>query len=572
MNKLVRPYQNNGICMKHMFRGILMLMLGSQFIWPIVSDARHNSGYQNRIDDGVVTKSGQRRSSHPTYGGTLIWGTINAPTIINPILTQTSISASLMGLLFDPLIRVDFEGNVIPCVAESWDVSDDQLTYTFYLRDDVYFHDGQKLDAEDVEYTYRILNDPENNSPWRTSSKIIKSWTVIDEYTIVLRLNEYSDRILYKMGRPIIPKHLFENQDLVDMPQNYHPIGTGSFKFSEWDRDTNQIELVVNEEYFNGRPYLNKIIIKTYLDNASLWAALMRHEVDLVKYLTPADYQVVKTDEDFNGHEILWRMYLALVYDLKDEILGDLNVRKAISYAVNREGMLKTIHLGGWSEGASNEPANPVEVQNSQGAYNPEYSIELLDELQWIDSNNDGIRDKNGQDLVIKLLVDKSNVTYIKIAQLLRQQLAEVGIKISLLLYESEKEFTDEYLEKNKPQAWLRFIDGTAEDHYIRGTFSNWYSLSNVLGKLWDFKSDQIDDLFEAAMASKEDQLKNKYFRQIHEIVSENHLACFLFIPFSYHAVSSDFHNTENLFTSEMPIYTIKDWYVNSNKMKGGEV
>src|SRR3569623_2077241 len=92
-------------------------------------------------------------ADHPSYGGTLTWGTINPPTIINPVLTSYSVSSSLLALIFDSLVRIDSKGQVTGDLAKSWEVSKDGLEYTFYLRHHVYFHDGIECTAEDIKFT-----------------------------------------------------------------------------------------------------------------------------------------------------------------------------------------------------------------------------------------------------------------------------------------------------------------------------------------------------------------------------------------------------------------------------------
>ncbi len=120
----------------------------------------------------------------PHYGGTLVWGTINPPTIINPVLTSHSVSESILELLFDPLVRINGQGRVMPGLAQSWDISKDGLVYTFHLRRHVYFHDGVECTAEDVKFTYEAIREPSNKSTWRTSTELVKEWRVIDPYTI----------------------------------------------------------------------------------------------------------------------------------------------------------------------------------------------------------------------------------------------------------------------------------------------------------------------------------------------------------------------------------------------------
>src|SRR2546423_1280385 len=115
----------------------------------------------------TLPKTNVSRPSRPhPYGGTLFWGTSNPPPIINPVLTQHSVSASIIPLIFDGLVRINSEEQIEPCLAKSWDISDDNLVYTFYLQKGVKFHDGVELTAEDVKFTYDRIEDPKVESAY----------------------------------------------------------------------------------------------------------------------------------------------------------------------------------------------------------------------------------------------------------------------------------------------------------------------------------------------------------------------------------------------------------------------
>jgi len=509
----------------------------------------------------------QNKTSHqantPQYGGTLAWGTTNEPTIINPILTSHSVSAALMELIFDSLVRIDSDGNIVPGLAESWEISENKLEYTFHLKKDVRFHDGVECTSEDVKFTYDSINDPKNQSPWRTNTELVERWEVIDTYTLKMVLQQPFVPILYKLVREIVPQHLLENQDLQSASFNYYPIGTGPFKFKQWDRETNQIELEANQDYFEGRPYLDRITVKTYPDNTSLWASFMRGEVDFVKYLNYEDYMVLEKDPAFKAYKIPWEMYCALVYNPKDSLLFDLEIRKAIAHGINVEELMKTILPGGIKSTGPFHPKsegfNP-EVQPLE--YNPIKARMMLMHRGWQDRDEDGIFEKGGRELELRILVDTRSDYYKKMATVIRQQLSEIGIKVQLLLYKDENELTKEYMKEYKPQAWLRFFEGLGFGGY--GPTRSWYSLSSEFGKLWNYKNKEVDRLFEFGRSAEDPATRNLTYKQIHEIVYKDQPACFLFFPMSFHAVSAKFKNTNEFFCGYMPDHSIKDWYASN--------
>jgi len=472
--------------------------------------------------------------AQPNYGGTLVWGTTNEPTIINPVLTQHSVSAALMELIFDSLVRIDNRGNIIPGLAESWSVSDDRLEYTFHLRKNVFFHDGVECTAEDVKFTYESIRDPKNQSPWKTNTELVDRWNVIDAHTLKMTLRQPFTQILYKLVREIAPKHLLKGQELQSAATNYHPIGTGPFRFKSWDKTTNQIELQANPNYFEGRPYLDTIVVKTYPDNTSLWSGLMRGEVDFVKYLNWEDYQILEKDPSFKTYKIPWKMYCALVYNPQDPLLFDLEVRKAIAHGINTEKLMSVISGDGIRSTGPFHPKsegfNP-EVQPLE--YNPIKARMMLMHRGWQDRDNDGIFEKGGRELELRILVDNRSDYYKRMAMMIRQQLSEIGIRVRLLLYDKEGDLTKNYLEEYKPQAWLRFFDGSGTQARSYEAAMNWYSLSGEFGKLWNYKNSEADKLFELARSAQNPVKQIQTYEQIHKIVYDDQPACFLFFPMS---------------------------------------
>ena len=155
---------------------------------------------------------------------------------------------------------------------------------------------------------------------------------------------------------------------------------------------------------------------------------------------------------------------------------------------------------------------------------------------------------------------------YRKMAALIRQQLSEIGVKVRVLLYEDETQLTQEYLQRHKPQAWLRFLVGFGFDkldgYDIAG---NWYSLSSESNKLWNYKDEKVDQLFKMGRVTRDEKERVDIYRKVHSIVYEDQPACFLFFPVSFHAVSAKFENVDGFFNSHMPGYSFKDWYIDES-------
>jgi peptide/nickel transport system substrate-binding protein len=185
------------------------------------------------------------------YGGTMVWGSCHKPTVINPFLSTYSISAALTEIIFSRLVRMNSKGEVDPDLAKSWDISDDGLVYTFYLRKGIKFHNGKECTARDVKFTYDNMMNPQNDSPFITSLELVESISVLDDYTLRITLSRPSAYFIYSLIGGIIPEHIHDNEDLARCSFGIHPVGSGPFKFKEWTKD-NRIILEYNPDYYEG--------------------------------------------------------------------------------------------------------------------------------------------------------------------------------------------------------------------------------------------------------------------------------------------------------------------------------
>lgn len=502
---------------------------------------------------------------HPSHGphdgGTLVWGTINPPTIINPVLTSHSVSSSLLGLLFDSLVRIDQHGSIVPDLAQSWSVSSDGLEYIFHLQAHVYFHDGPELTAEDVKFTYESIQDPSNQSYWRSELELVSHWDIIDRYTLRVTLKKTFPGFLLRLAPGILPKHLYEHTDLLTNPHNEAPVGTGPFRFVSWDKASHQIILQANQDYFEGRPFLDKIIVKSYEDNTALWGALMRQEVDFVKFLNYQDYKILSKDTVFKTYQVPAGLYFALVYDSHDPILFDRELRGALNYAIDRRALMEAAQINGVE---SNGPFYPASTWSNptveRSSYNPVKARLMLAWRGW-DKGPDGILRKGGQPLILTMLVDRNRLYYRQMARVLRQQFSEIGVALKIIFYDDENQLTPKYLEEVKPQIWLRMFVGNSCDPSI--IVSNWYSTSSMFGHLWTYQNASIDQLFEKGRGLHDSKQRIDIYRQIHALIYGDQPACFLFFFESNYAVAAKVQNSQNLFNMYMPDYLIKDWYIN---------
>lgn len=490
----------------------------------------------------------------------MVWGAVNQPTLINPVLTSHSVSSALLGLIFDSLVRVDQNGRIARGLAHSWDISDDGLTYTFHLTRGVNFHDGAELTAHDVKFTYDAIQNEATRSPWRSNTLLVRQWEVVDRYTVRARLHKPFPALLFKLNREILPKHLYEHTDLWRNSHNQAPVGTGPFKFSSWNKNTNQITLVANPKYFEGRPYLDYIVVRVYQNNSRLWSALMRGEVDFVKFLNQRDFEVLSRDPSFYTYAIPTGMYYAVMYNIHDPILYDPEVRHALNYAVNRKALMEIVGINGVeSNGPFYSKSQGFNKNVEAPAYNPVRAKLMLSWRGW-SPGPDGVLHKSGQRLTLTMLVDRNRMYYRQMALALRQQLAEIGVNLKIVFYDDEIQLTPDYIARLKPQMWLRMFQGGSVDPSDMAR--TWYSSSSDFGRLWAYQDVKLDRLFEQGQTLKNGEERASIYRQIHALINKDQPACFLFFSMTYHAVSAKIKGAESFFSPHMPSEFIKYWFI----------
>jgi peptide/nickel transport system substrate-binding protein len=175
-----------------------------------------------------------RGAEKPSYGDTLVDGTIGEPSNLIPLLSADSASHEVASLIFNGLLKYDKNLNLVGDLAESWEVSDNGLILTFHLRRGVKWHDGAEFTSRDVLYTYRVTIDPKTPTAYAEDFKQVKLAEAPDPYTFRATYGKPFAPALASWGSAILPAHLLEGKDITKSPLSRIPVGTGPYRFKEW--------------------------------------------------------------------------------------------------------------------------------------------------------------------------------------------------------------------------------------------------------------------------------------------------------------------------------------------------
>lgn len=340
-----------------------------------------------------------------------------------PHLDPTSAAAGaidsvLYSNVFEGLTRFMGDGSVVPGLAESWDISEDGLTYTFTLRDGVTFHDGTTMDAEDVKFTLdRILAEDSANAQ-KALYAAISAVEVIDPRTVRLTLSEPNGSMLFNLawGDAVI----VAPESIDDIKQQ--PIGTGPFKFDNWTQG-DSIELSQYDEYWGEQPALTNATFKFISDPTAAFAAVMAEDVDVFTgFPAPENLPQFAADPRFQVLTGSTEGETILSTNNKKPPFDDVRIRKALAHAIDRQAIIDGAMFGyGTPIGTHFAPHNPAYVDlTGDSAYNPEQARALLAEA--------GLPD--GFETALHL----PPPSYARRGgEIIAAQLAEVGIKAEII-------------------------------------------------------------------------------------------------------------------------------------------
>ncbi len=345
---------------------------------------------------------------------------------LNPILEETNLDA----LLFRGLMRFDENNKPVEDIANSVDISDDQLTYTFKLKEDIKFHDGEPLTADDVVFTIESILDDNNASFLKSDFTEVESVTKTDDHTLKLKLKHPFTPLLDKLTAPILPKHAFEGVDMRTAEFNMHPIGAGPYMFDRWDRG-NSLTLKAYNDFHGTKPSIEKVIFKFIPDSNVRALQLKSGEVDIA-LLDPVQAVSLKDQKNIEIHAIDTADYRGILYNMNNDLWQDVIVRRAFSYATDREQMVKGILKGYGTVAYSplqKHAFNNEDVEKYE--YDIEKAKELLDKAGWKEEQ-DGIRYKDGEKLAFTITVPAVDTVRVNFANYAAEGFKAIGADVSV--------------------------------------------------------------------------------------------------------------------------------------------
>lgn len=367
----------------------------------------------------------------------LIYALSAEPNKLDPMAIAMMSTFTVTYAIYDNLVEEDENGEFVPCLAESVDISDDGLEYVFALRQDVKFHDGSDMTADDVVFS---INRTIEKGWAFDMTAFIDKVEKVDDYTVKMTLNTPFGGMLGSLASPyfsIMSKNYLEEKgdDIVER----EPMGTGAYKFVEWVSG-DHITLEANEDYFQGAPAIKTITFKPITDKNTGLISLQTGEIDAYLNINAVDIPTVEDDDSLAFYSTELAAVLSLNMNVETAPLDNPDVRKAINYAINKQNIIDGALEGrGMVANSAISPTCDGYSENVKGyEYDPEKAKELLSAA--------GYTESNPLNLTIKLKEDAKNQ---KVAQVIQNDLKQVNVNVEIDVMEAGAYTTDIYSNGN---------------------------------------------------------------------------------------------------------------------------
>jgi peptide/nickel transport system substrate-binding protein len=473
----------------------------------------------------------------------MVIGTGEFVDTLNPLTAWAMMSAEVFNLIYDPLVRYDENLESVSCLAKSWDLSDDNLTWTFHLVE-ANWQDGEKFTSADVKYTYELfMGDVGAKSMYNSYLSGITSITCPDDQTVVIKTSEPKANMLQNTT-PILPKHIWKDIDEEDLSTyaNDTPIGTGPYKFAE--KGDGSLTLTLNEDYFGTKGTVPSYSFVKYKNSDSAAQALKTGEIDAALALNAAQLSQLKSEDgiDVISGEIPGFMQVSInVSDKKastgNAILKDVEVRHALEYCIDKQKGLDMAFSGAGTVGTTIiNPSDPFHWEPSASllrGYDVKEAKQILEGAGYKDTDGDGIReDSAGNPLEFELICIADNTEDVKYGQIIKAGCAKAGIEIDCVTMDSGA-LTDKLLAHD----YDLFIWGWGAD-VDPGAILD--ILTTDYGNEPDWSNAEYDKLFLKQAVTMDQDKRIEIVQKMQQIVYEEAPYIVLLYDNSIQAVRSD--------------------------------
>ncbi|MCQ6567779.1 ABC transporter substrate-binding protein [Bacillus mycoides] len=532
--------------MRKVFKGLLFTFLSTSVLLAGCAQEETSTNEAKKmpkVKDEFIKASDKAKSPAKAKErkDTFVVGMPSPGGIFLPHFMENGWDGNITQAIFAPLVGLDKEGKPIPILAKKWDISEEQLTYTFHLKDDLKFSDGSPLTADDVAFTLTLLHDPTYSGATDISQTAIKGGQaykegkatsiegiqVIDPKTITITTEKVNAQTLSLIGGEVISKAYYGKEykqgNLEYLKELYgKPMGAGAYKLDKYIPGQ-EVRFVANENYFEGKPKIEHFIYKITKGDTKL-QQFQAGEVDYDGFTTNAEtIEQLKELGFANVNVYTGSSYGYIKMNYKKSYFKDKRVRQAFIYGLERQKVIDTYFQGYAS--LVNVPITPVSwAYTEEGINKYEYNLEkakkLLDEAGW-KAGSDGIREKDGQKLKVSYFASSASKINDVMIPVMKEDYKKIGV-----------DFNPEYMDFNtmiskviKGDYDLAMVSTPMIDD-PSGTIEEFVSTSK---RNYDgYHNPKVDELAKQALETLDIEKRKEIYKKLYQELSEDPPVIFL--------------------------------------------
>jgi len=516
-------------------------------------------------------------TSVPMRGGNITEGIIGAPRFINPVLAFSDTDHDLVTLIYSGLMRKEKNGALVPDLAEKYEVSNDGRTYTFTIKDDVFFHDDIKLTADDIIFTIKTARDPVLKSPRKTDWDGVMVEKISDR-TIRFTLSQPYASFLENTTLGILPMHIWGDSPVELNEANTNPIGSGPYSISSSVKQSSGIidsfKLERFDKFAVSKPYIKNIYLNFYSNEEDLINALENGEVEQISSITPANADILKEKGYRVESSVLPRVFGLFFNQNQNQIFTDKNIIKAIDLAIDKNEIIKNV-LSGYGIAIDDPiPPNMIEYQKLSGNINTsreenlQKAKDMLVKDGWKEGA-DGFLEKTTTDskkkkttTVLAFSISTGNAPeLVKSAGIIERNLKALGIKVDVKTFEVGN------LNQSviRPRNYDALLFGQIINHES-DLFAFWHSSQrkdpgfNVAM----YTNAKVDKILEDAFVVVDEQQRIKKYAEFESEIKKDMPAVFLYSPEFIYVISDDLQglDMEHIIAPMDRFMNVYSWYV----------
>lgn len=506
----------------------------------------------------------------PSRGGTHTEGVIGNPRFINPLLATSETDRDLTELVFSGLLKAEPDGSLSLDLAESYEVSPDRFSYTFILREDITFHDGTPVTAEDIVYTITAAKNPDIKSPRRANWEGVEA-IAIDNRTVVFTLQAPFALFLENATVGILPKHLWESVRPEEFPfseLNTSPVGSGPYRIDSIKKNSSGVPTEYRLRAYSAAahpPFIRTFEFRFFPNQEELFDALASGSVDAAHSLIPENSLKSGVHEAVFG-----RVFGVFFNQNQKQLFTDTEVRQALDMSLDKDAIVSTI-LSGYGTPLSG-PLPPTSVFETPLKESPNGSIdtarEILEEAGW-ELGEDGVYTKESDDATERLSfsLTTSNAPELRAAaEAVAESWRVLGAEVEVRLFDTN----DLNLEVIRPRKYDALLFGLVIGREV-DLFAFWHaSQRNDPGlNIALYANIVTDALLEEAREEEDPLARRAKAAEAAAEIAKDAAAVFLYAPHFLYLTKPELKGVElgTISTPSDRFFGVEDWYVRTERL-----